>query len=510
MSIINKIKKDTSSLNPHIGHLYTLILADVIQRYQELKNGKVILRIGTDEHGIKIQNSALKSGLNPTLFCEKMSQRFKYLAKLANINYKDFIRTTDSKHHEGVRHFWKILQDKGYIYLNKHEGWYSVRDETFYPSTSVRNVQNLEDGTISTTSIETGSSVEWTSENNYHFRLSSFTDQLLHHYRKNPDFVVPNFLQNSFYKTICEGLDDISISRPSSRCSWGIRVPGDDSQTIYVWFDALLGYITSSGYPWNDSMPSEWPADVHLVGKDILRFHCILWPALLLAADLPLPRQIVSHAHWTMNNIKMSKSLGNVVDPFIEIETYFFVKHGRLDNDRNYNSSDIIKDYDIDLRGQLGNLLLRVSSSYFNLNRALLYSRNHIDKNIQFLDFDAKINSISEKIDHFMIRFQFHIALEKIFNFIALINKFFQDFEPWKYKHEPSKVDPIIFRTLEAIRLSGILLIPFIPNKASEILDQLGVETSRRNLKFCKLGADDTYIWVQCNTQRKLLFPKLY
>ncbi|KAG4303816.1 hypothetical protein PORY_002779 [Pneumocystis oryctolagi] len=502
--------------DPHIGHLYTLVLADVIQRYQQLKNRQVILRIGTDEHGMKIQKAALKSGLSPLLFCEKASYRFKHLAKLANVNYKDFTRTTDAKHCEGVRYFWKILQNKGYIYQSKHEGWYSISDETFYPSTAVRTVQNSKDGTSSTISIETGSVVEWMSENNYHFRLSSLKDQLLDHYNKNPNFVVPSFQQNSIYKMICEGLSDISISRLSSRYSWGIRVPGDESQTIYVWFDALLSYITNAGYPWSGSVFGEWPADVHLIGKDILRFHCILWPALLIAVGLPLPYQIVSHSHWTVNNVKMSKSLGNIVDPFLEIEKYgidvlryFLIRHGRFDDDKDYNSSDVLKSYDLDLRGQLGNLLLRISSPCFNLSRAILHAKNHINENTLFQDFDTKLNTISEKVDYHMNVFQAHIALEVIFDFIASINKFFQNSEPWKYKHDPLKVDPIIFRSLEAMRISGILLKPFMPSKADEMLNQLGVEIPKRNFKFCKLGADDTYLKTQC-TQNKQLFPKLH
>ncbi|CCJ29132.1 unnamed protein product [Pneumocystis jirovecii] len=487
--------------DPHIGHLYTLVLADVIQRYQQLKDCQTILRIGTDEHGIKIQKAAIKSGLDPFLFCEKASQRFKSLAKLANISYKDFTRTTSLKHRQGVCHFWRVLEDKGYIYQSKHEGWYSVRDETFYPSSAI--------------SIETGANVEWVSENNYHFRLSIFKDHLLDHYEKNPTFIIPSSVQDFLYKTISEGLSDISISRPSSRYSWGISVPGDDSHTIYVWFDALLSYITNAGYPWNNSTFGEWPADVHLIGKDIFRFHCILWPALLIAAKLPLPCQIVSHSHWTMNNIKMSKSLGNIVDPFVEIQKftvdtlrYFLIKYGRLDNDRDYDSSDVIKNYDVDLRGQLGNLLLRILSPHFNLNRALLYAKKHTNENTFFQDFDIKLNTIAENVDNHMVSFRVHSALEAIFDFIRSINKFFQDFEPWKCKHDPSKLDPILFRALDAIRISGILLKPFIPDKASEILDQLDVEVSRRNLKFCKLGADDMYLRTHY-TQNKPLFPKL-
>ncbi|EMR10956.1 methionine-tRNA ligase [Pneumocystis murina B123] len=500
--------------DPHIGHLYTLVLADVIQRYIQLKDRSVILRIGTDEHGIKVERAALKSGLNPPLFCEKMSERFKYLAKLANIDHKGFTRTTDPKHCQSVRCFWKVLKDKGYIYESKHEGWYASRDETFYPSIAVKKIQNS-DGTMSTISIETGAHVEWTSENNYHFRLSKFTNQLLDHYRKNPCFIIPRSEQNNLYHIIEQGLSDISISRPSSRYSWGIRVPEDESQTIYVWFDALLSYITSAGYPWSNSMLGEWPANIHLIGKDILRFHCVLWPALLLAADLPLPYQIVSHSHWTMNNIKMSKSLGNIVDPFTKIQTfgadpvrYFLIKEGRLESDKNYDLSDFIRNYNVDLRGKLGNLLLRVCSPHFDLKRALLCSKEYVDKNTLFQEFDTNINTIAEKVDDHMSKFQLHAALQSIFHFIAIINKFFQDFEPWKYCNHPDKVDPVIYRTLEAIRLSAILLKPFIPEKASEILDQLDVQPSRRSFKFCKLGLDKTYLQTQCK-RNMLLFPKL-
>lgn len=444
-----------------------------------------------------------------------MSQRFKYLAELANIDYKGFIRTTDSKHCQSVCYFWKVLRDKGYIYQSKHEGWYAARDETFYPSIAVKKIQNS-DGTTSTISVETGAHVEWTSENNYHFRLSKFKNQLLDHYRKNPCFIIPSSVQNNLYHVIEQGLNDISISRPSSRYSWGIRVPDDESQTIYVWFDALLSYITSAGYPWSNSMLGHWPANIHLIGKDILRFHCILWPALLLAADLPLPYQIVSHSHWTINNIKMSKSLGNIVNPFSKIQTfgadsvrYFLIKEGRLESDKNYDLSDFIRNYNVDLRGKLGNLLLRVCSSHFDLKRALLCSKEYdVDKNTLFQEFDANINTIAEKVDDHMSKFQLHAALQSIFHFITSINKFFQDFEPWKYCNQPDKVDPVIYRTLEAIRLSAILLKPFIPDKAFEILNKLDVQPSRRSFKFCKLGLDKTYLQTQSKTN-KLLFPEL-
>lgn len=244
------------------------------------------------------------------------------------------------------------------------------------------------------------------------------------------------------------------------------------------------------------------------------RFHCILWPALLLAVDLPLPYQIVSHSHWTMNNVKMSKSSGNIVNPFKELQRfgidsmrYFLVKEGRLENDKNYNLSDFLRNYNIDLRGQLGNLLLRISSSHFDLKRALVYSKKY-DKNTLFQEFDTKINSIAEKVDYYMTRFQLHTALESIIHFVASINKFFQDFEPWKYRHQPDEVDPVIYRTLEALRLSAILLKPFIPQKASQILDQLDVQPSRRMLSFCKLGADKTYL--QNQKENTPLFPKLH
>nr|POE48392.1 putative methionine--trna ligase, mitochondrial [Quercus suber] len=357
---------------PHVGHMYTMILTDVLKRWQELQGRRAILCTGTDEHGMKIQQAATKANVQPKEFCNRGAEVFKDLAGRIDVSNDFFIRTTDLKHKEGVQYAWQMLHDRGYIYESKHEGWYSVSDETFYPQSQVHLIVDPPTGRKMMASIETGKEVEWTSERNYHFRLSAFRQKLLDFYQQNPDFIVPRSRMNEVVQQVTASLEDLSISRPVDRLQWGIRVPTDDSQTIYVWLDALLNYATAAGYPFTPGveMSGGWPADVHVIGKDIVRFHCIYWPAFLMALDLPLPRQILTHAHWTLGKQKMAKSTGNVVNPFFALERFgtdvmrwYLVHNGGIADDADYENSFIIDKYKKGLQGGLGGLTSRVMRS---------------------------------------------------------------------------------------------------------------------------------------------------
>ena len=358
-------------LAPHIGHLYTLVLADILKRWHALLGEKSILCTGTDEHGMKIQQAAAKQGKNARAFCNEMHKPFEALAKEANVDWDHFIRTSEPDHRFAVQHFWLMLRQRDFIYEAKHEGWYSVSDETFYPESSVQLALDPRTGRKHMASKETGKEVEWTSERNYHFRLSAFKDKLLHFYKQNPTFITPENRMNDVVQEVSAGLSDLSISRPSERLSWGIPVPDDESQTIYVWLDALINYLTKANYPFQ--VPGQedaagWPADCHVIGKDIVRFHCIYWPAFLMALDLPLPRQILTHAHWTLGREKMSKSTGVSVNPFFAISRfgpdtmrYYLAIDGGLKDDASYDNSFIIKRYNTQLKRGLGNLVSRVT-----------------------------------------------------------------------------------------------------------------------------------------------------
>ena len=355
---------------PHAGHLYTLVLTDILKRWQRLRgDDQAVLLTGTDEHGMKIQKAAQKAKVDVKAFCDQHATQFEELAKLANVDYDRFMRTTDSDHRIAVEYFWRELNRKGYIYESKHEGWYSVSDETFYPESKVHLVLEPSSGRKMHASMETGKEVEWTSEVNYHFKLSSFKDKLLQHYRQNPEFIVPSTRMNEMISEVENGLTDLSVSRPATRLTWGIGVPDDPSQTIYVWLDALINYLTMAGYPFATTAEATkiWPPNCQVIGKDIIRFHCIYWPAFLMALDLPLPKQFLSHAHWTMNRAKMSKSEGNVVNPFfainrfgVDVMRYYMAHDGGIVDDADYENLFIVDRYKKDLQGGFGNLVSRV------------------------------------------------------------------------------------------------------------------------------------------------------
>jgi methionyl-tRNA synthetase len=331
---------------------------------------------------MKIQKAAQKAGVDTKLFCDQNMRHFEALWECADISYDHFIRTTDDNHKAAVEHFWTELNRCGYIYESKHEGWYSVSDETFFPQSAVHLVLDPSTGRKHMASMETGREVEWTSEINYHFRLSQFRDRLLQHYRQNPKFIVPSDRMKFIEKEVENGLNDLSISRPVSRLQWGIRVPNDDSQTIYVWLDALINYLTYTGYPGVPWTPTNslWPPNVQVIGKDIIKFHCIYWPAFLMALDLPLPKQFLTHAFWTMNREKMSKSLGNVVSPFLAVDRFgtdtmrFYMAHdGGIQDDASYENAYIIDRYKTILQGGFGNLASRiVKSKLWNVRASVL------------------------------------------------------------------------------------------------------------------------------------------
>ncbi|EFR01645.1 methionyl-tRNA synthetase [Nannizzia gypsea CBS 118893] len=502
---------------PHIGHLYTILIADILKRWQVLiGNGDAKLLTGTDEHGMKIQQAALQNGLEPQALCDRNCETFKILAREANASHDHFIRTTDSAHKAAVQFFWENLNHRGYIYEGKHEGWYSVSDETFYPASAVHSTLDPATGRKMMASIETGKEVKFSQETNYHFKLSAFQDRLLEHYHKNPNFVRPKVYMDSIVQNVASGLQDLSISRPVDRLSWGIPVPGDTTQTIYVWLDALVNYITYAGYPFTPGREQEsiWPADVQVVGKDITRFHCIYWPAFLMALDLPLPRTILTHAHWTMNHSKMSKSTGNVVNPMFAMARYgvdpmrfYLAMNGGLASDTDYDNSYIVRDYKNILQGGLGNLCSRVMRGKgWNVRESVARmtggqrSGNAKDPSeIEHKEFLEKVPAlVSNQMDELNPR----RALEEVVKIIDQTNRYVQSTGPWNLAKDAAtnpiahdRLVGVIFNATESLRIAGILLQPFMPEKAKKLLDMLGVEEdlSKRSYAAAKYGADPDY-----------------
>lgn len=508
---------------PHVGHLYTMVLTDVIKRWQQLKGRTAILCTGTDEHGIKVQHAAALTQTDPGTFCYSGANSFKSLANSAYCSYDIFIRTTDPKHYEAVQYFWQMLKSYDYIYTGKHEGWYSVSDETFYPESAVEPRLDPVTGRKVVVSMETGKIVEWTSETNYHFRLSEIAPRLLEFYKETPSFVVPQARYSDIISTVESGLEDLSVSRPRDRLTWGIPVPNDDSQTIYVWLDALVNYITASEYPWTPGSEhvGGWPADLHVVGKDIIKFHCIYWPAFLLALNLPLPRQVLTHAHWTMNRKKMSKSDGNVVNPFYAIKRYgvdtmrfYMIRDGGIKDDGDYSNEMILERYRHELQFGLGNLVNRVCGVKFNIEEARKESIEGLCGRWKMDTQDILLTSLAETAaedaDNLMKKLDVPNALKTAMALIHQTNKYIQKAAPWALTDaaQLSEKNKVVFLSSECIRISGILLQPFIPDKARAILDQLQVDKAHRTFEHARFGKDKTY-GVGTQGRKGMVFPPL-
>ncbi|KAB5531197.1 tRNA synthetases class I (M)-domain-containing protein [Coniochaeta sp. 2T2.1] len=356
---------------PHVGHMYSMILADVLKRWQVLAGRKALLCTGTDEHGMKVQKAAAAQDVPPRQLCDTLAATFQDLAKKTNIDNDFFIRTTDADHIAAVEHFWFELKRNDYIYESTHKGWYCVSDECFYPESLIEKKMDPMSGRVNMVSQETGNVVEWIEEKNYHFRMTALKEKLLQFYNENPNWLLPATRQVEVVDWVTNNLEDLSISRPTERLSWGIPVPGDPSQTIYVWVDALVNYLTKAGYPnWTPGKEDAggWPVDVHIVGKDIVRFHCVYWPALLMAVGLPLPKNVLSHGHWTLGRKKMSKSVGNVVNPFFALDRwgvdpmrFFLMLEGQIKHDSDYSNAAIADRYKKHLQAGLGNLTSRLT-----------------------------------------------------------------------------------------------------------------------------------------------------
>jgi methionyl-tRNA synthetase len=471
---------------PHIGHAYEAIATDAIARFMRLDGYDVFFLTGTDEHGIKMLQTAAKEGMTAHALAERNVPLFEAMVKRLNCSNDDFIRTTDERHYRSSRAIWQRMAANGDIYLDKYAGWYSVRDEAFY-SESETTVG--EDGVRRG---PTGTPVEWVEEESYFFRLSAYQDKLLDLYARVPDFVLPKERLNEVASFVRGGLQDLSVSRTTF--DWGIRVPGDDKHIMYVWVDALTNYITGVGFPDTDSemFRRYWPADLHVIGKDIVRFHAVYWPAFLMSAGVEVPRRVFSHGFLFNRGEKMSKSVGNVIDPFaladaygVDQLRYFFLREVPFGQDGNYSHEAIVARINADLANDLGNLAQRSLTMIGKAFSGTLPAPGAFTANDNTIlaAADAMIGKAREA----MTTQQLHQVLNTVWAVVADANRYFAGEAPWALaKTDPQRQGTVLYVTAEVLRQIAILAQPFVPESAARLLDLLAVPAEQRT--FAMLG----------------------
>jgi len=473
---------------PHIGHAYEAVATDSLARFKRLDGYNVMFLTGTDEHGQKMQQTADKLGITPDELVEQKSPRFIEMVKALNCSNDDFIRTTEERHKEACKAIWQRMMDAGDIYLDKYAGWYSVRDEAFYAE---KELKTSEDG--QKLSPE-GTEVEWVEEESYFFKLSEYQQKLLDHYAQNPSFIGPETRRNEVVKFVEGGLIDLSVSRTSF--SWGVEVPDAPDHVMYVWVDALTNYLSALGYPDEntDAYKTFWPASAHIIGKDILRFHAVYWPAFLMSAGLPLPERVFGHGFLFNKGEKMSKSLGNVIDPFNLIELYgidafrfFFLREVPFGKDGNYSHEAIVTRINADLANDLGNLAQRSLSMIVKNCDGMIPQPGELTPNDKAILLEA--SNILERAREAMDRQAIHRALEAIWDVVSNANKYFAGEEPWALKKtDPDRMGTVLYVTAEVIRQIAIMTQPFMPDASDKMLNLLKIQVENRD--FASLGEE--------------------
>ena len=471
--------------NPHIGHAYEAIATDTLARFARLDGKDVFFLTGTDEHGLKMIQTAQNEGLTPSALAARNAARFKAMDERLNVSFDRFIRTTEEQHHRSTQEIWRRLEANGDIYADTYAGWYSVRDEAYYAEDETRlNDDGVRLG-------PQGTPVEWVEEKSYFFRLSAYQEKLLKLYTDNPDFIGPDSRRNEVVSFVKGGLRDLSISRTTF--DWGVKVPGDEEHVMYVWVDALTNYITGVGFPdESDKNWRYWPADVHIIGKDIIRFHAVYWPAFLMSAGIPVQKRVYAHGFLFNRGEKMSKSVGNVVDPFnladqygVDQMRYFFLREVPFGQDGNYNHEAIVARINADLANDLGNLAQRSLSMIAKQLGGVLPEPG------EFSDNDKAILAMADGMiaasREAMATQQIHHWLNAVWAVVAEANRYFAGEAPWALaKTDPARQKTVLYVTAEVVRQIAILAQPAMPTASGLLLDSLGVPGGERN--FAALG----------------------
>ena len=491
---------------PHMGHAYSSILADIFARFKRLEGYNVHYLTGTDEHGLKIEREAKKNNKDTKVFCDEISVKFKDLTRILNLSNDDFIRTTEKRHYKSVEEIWNRLIDSKDIYLGKYSGWYSISDEAYYEDDEIIEENNKK------VAKSSGSSVDWVEEDSYFFKLSKWGDKLLELYKKNPKFILPASRRNEVIKFVEKGLKDLSVSRTSF--SWGIPVPKNKKHIIYVWLDALTNYLSALNFPdTNDKLYKNfWPADIHLIGKDILRFHAIYWPAFLMASKLPLPKRVYGHGWILSDERKMSKSLGNILDPIdiinkygIDQLRYYLTKEVSLGNDGNISLENLKKCINNDLANNFGNLCQRVFSFIEKNFKGKIPKKikdNSVDKS-----FNDEITNNLKNLIELMDNQDLNSYIKKVVDFSFNANKYFNDNEPWSLKKSDSeRMGDIVSSITKQILNITLLLSPIIPKSCEVILDTLNIKKEDRVIDSIKKDVLNYDVPIKKN---KILFKKV-
>ncbi|MGE0281072.1 MAG: methionine--tRNA ligase [Rhizobiaceae bacterium] len=473
---------------PHIGHAYNVIATDVLARFQRLDGKDVFFLTGTDEHGLKMQQNAQAEGITPKELADRNSAIFRQMDDMLGASYDQYIRTTEPRHYRASQAIWEAMAKNGDIYLDSYAGWYSVRQEAYFDESET---------TVGEDGIRReplGSPVEWNEEQTYFFRLSAYQDKLLAHYEAYPDFILPAERRNEIISFVKSGLRDLSISR--STFNWGVPVPGDEKHVMYVWVDALTNYITGAGYPdENAEKWSFWPANIHVIGKDIIRFHAVYWPAFLMSAGIALPKRVFAHGFLFNKGEKMSKSVGNVVDPFALVEhygldqvRYYFMREVPFGQDGSYSHEAIVARTNADLANGLGNLAQRSLSMIAKNCGGKVPTRGEATAaDYALLDQAA---AALETARGAMADQKIHAALAAIFDVVAEADRYFAGQEPWALKKtDPARMETVLWTTAETVRRVAILAQPAMPGSTAKLLDLLAVPADKRT--FANVGNAD-------------------
>ncbi|MDQ3139314.1 MAG: methionine--tRNA ligase [Pseudomonadota bacterium] len=496
---------------PHVGHAYEAIATDAIARFQRQLGRDVLFQTGTDEHGLKMAQTAREQGVEPAALAEEMSSYFKDMDDRLNISYDRFIRTTEPAHHRASQAIWQAMADKGDIYLGRYEGWYSVRDEAYYDE------KELVDADSGEKLSPQGTLVEWTVEESWFFRLSKYQQPLLDHFAAHPDFIRPEARRNEVLRFVEGGLSDLSISRTSF--DWGVKVPGSEDHVMYVWLDALTNYLTGVGYPEEtEAYQRYWPADLHIIGKDVVRFHAVYWPAFLMSAGIALPRAIFGHGFVLQRGEKMSKSRGNVVDPLeladafgVDQLRYFLLRDVTFGQDGSYSAEAIVTRVNADLANSFGNLAQRTLSFIAkNCDGVLPHGGKGDPADADLLALVAKVTR--EEMCEAFTDLALSLGIEAWLRAVFACNQYIDTQAPWSLrKTDPERMTAVLATLYAAIRDLAIAIAPVIPASSDKLLDMMGIPADERS--YAALGDEGSYARLAKSDFRLALpsgiFPRL-